>query len=192
MFPDLSALLADRSPAKALAGLAGALGQPALDRLVLLLNHVLSREAVAMERLRPHAGARLEVQADPWVPLLPPPPVLRLRITPAGLLEACPPDEPGAPALRVRLDMSQPLAVVQSLADGRVPAAQVAGDARLAAEVDWLIAHLRWDLMDDLEAVFGQGPAQFLTLAGQAVSAALARFRPGSAQPEAAADRQGP
>jgi ubiquinone biosynthesis protein UbiJ len=154
------------------------LAQPALERVVLLLNHVISREMVAMERLKPHAGALLEVRAEPQLPWLPPLPAMRLRVTPAGLLEACGPDNDDIPTLRVLLDASQPLAFAQALAEGRVPPAQVEGDVRLAAEADWLMANLRWDLMDDLEAALGAGPAQVLTLLAQSVRAALARWLP--------------
>ena len=162
------------------------LAKPAMERVVLLLNHVLSREAVAMERLRPHAGAVLEVMAEPPLPPLPflpaPPalPPMRLRITPAGLLEVCEEGDDTAPTLRVLIDASQPLAFAQCLMDGRVPPAQVEGDVRLAAEADWLMANLRWDVMDDLEAALGAGPAQVLTLVGQTVRSALARWRPGA------------
>jgi hypothetical protein len=65
-----------------------ALVAPALaTRLTLLLNHVLSAERVATERLVPHAGRTVALTLQGWPSLLPPPPVLAWRITPAGLLE---------------------------------------------------------------------------------------------------------
>lgn len=130
-----------------------------------------------MERLRPHAGALLEVSAEPSLPWLPTLPALQLQISPAGLLEPADPNESAAATLRVRLDASDPLKVLQNLAEGRVPSAQVEGDVRLAAEVDWLMANLRWDVMDDLEAAFGAGPAQALTLLAQTVRDAFTRRR---------------
>lgn len=45
---------------------------PALqDRLVLLINHVLSREPIAARRLRPLAGRGLVVHLSGWPALLP-------------------------------------------------------------------------------------------------------------------------
>ncbi|MFX8227115.1 hypothetical protein ABTL27_19755, partial [Acinetobacter baumannii] len=61
---------------------------PALqDRLVLLINHVLSREPVACQRLRPLAGRGLPVHLAGWPSLLPAVPDLALGVTPAGLFE---------------------------------------------------------------------------------------------------------
>jgi ubiquinone biosynthesis protein UbiJ len=49
-----------------------ALLAPALmERLVLLTNHVLSAEPVAVERLRPHAGRVLRIELDGWPRALP-------------------------------------------------------------------------------------------------------------------------
>jgi ubiquinone biosynthesis protein UbiJ len=40
------------------------LAPAAIERLTLLINHVLGREPVAMERLKPHAGRVLLLQAE--------------------------------------------------------------------------------------------------------------------------------
>lgn len=157
MLPDLQALIA---PA-------------VLERLTLLANHVLSREPAAMQRLRVHHGAVLQVLADPWPALLPKPPAASFRVTPAGLLEWCPQSDGQAPNLRVVIDAANPLAVALRLASGQAPAAQVEGDSRLAGDVDWLFAHVRWDLVDDLEAAFGPTVAQGLGVVGQSLRAAM-------------------
>ena len=48
---------------------------PALqDRLVLLINHVVSREPIAAQRLKPLAGRGLVVHLAGWPSLLPPAP----------------------------------------------------------------------------------------------------------------------
>ena len=39
-----------------------------------MLNHVLASEAVATERLRPHAGRAVALTLDQWPSLLPAPP----------------------------------------------------------------------------------------------------------------------
>ena len=182
MFPDLST-----PTGAAWAGLTGSLSPAIMDRLVLLLNHVLSREPAAQERLKPHAGALIEASLTPAGPILPLPlplplalpalPPLRLRVTAAGLLEREHSNDGAAPALRVQIDGSQPMAVLRAVLAGQAPKAQIDGDAQLAADVDWLAAHVRWDVMDDLQAAVGPSAAQLLTLLGVAMRSALERVR---------------
>jgi len=153
---------------------------PALmERLTLLINHVLWREPAAVECLRPHAGRVLQVQVDDWPALLPPWPRLAFRVSPAGLLEWCGPQEDlVSPDLRVRIGSRDPARAALALLSGRAPAMQVEGDAQFAAAVQWLADHVRWDLADELHRLLGPGPAQVLaTLAASArqALAALAR-----------------
>ena len=63
------------------------LAEAAVARLALFINHVLASEAVATQRLQPHAGRVLAVQMKNWPAVLPPWPPLVFRITPAGLME---------------------------------------------------------------------------------------------------------
>jgi ubiquinone biosynthesis protein UbiJ len=154
------------------------LAPAAIERLTLLINHVLGREPVAMERLRPHAGRVLLLQAEGWPALLPPWPVLAFRVTPAGLLEWCGQDAPPTPDLQVRLDASNPALLVLGALSGRQPAVHVEGDARLAGDVNWLLENLRWDLADDLQRLLGPAPAQLLAQAGPAIQKALAQLAP--------------
>ena len=152
----------------------------AMERLTLLLNHVLSREPSAMQRLQPHVGALLEVVPQGWPRLLPRPPEAVFRITPAGLLEWV--GEPALPpSLRVVIDASNPAALGVDLLSGIAPAAHVEGDSRLAGDIDWLIANLRWDIADDLEAIFGPTVAQVMASVGRAVRQALDLALKGSA-----------
>ena len=65
------------------------LAPAAMERLTLLINHVLRREPAAVERLLPHAGRSLRVEPEGWPAWLPPLPALAFRVTPAGLLEWC-------------------------------------------------------------------------------------------------------
>ena len=154
------------------------LAPAAIERLTLLINHVLEREPVAMERLKPHAGRVLLLQAEGWPAILPPWPVLAFRVTPAGLLEWCGQEAPSTPDLQVRLDASNPALLVLGALSGRQPAVHVEGDARLAGDVNWLIENLRWDLADDLQRLLGPGPAQLLAQAGPAIQQALAQLAP--------------
>lgn len=157
----------------------------ALDRAVLLANHVLAGEEMAMQRLRPHAGRVVRVQAQGWPALLPPWPPVDLRLTAAGLLER-PGDSPtsgGEPDLHLAVDASNPAGLAWRLAMGERPAVQVQGDAALAADVDWVVTHVRWDVAADLERVLGPGPAQAMTAfvgsLAQALREAVQAWPPG-------------
>jgi len=173
------------------------LAPAALERLVLLANHVLSGEPEARERLVPHAGRLISLELLDLPALLPRMPAVVLRVTPAGLLEACGPG--AAPAaeeadLQLRVRAADPAALLLAALSGQPPAAELQGDARLAADVNWLIANLRWDVAADLERLFGPAVAQrlseFLGALGRGVGEALrmagARLRgspPGSGGP---------
>lgn len=137
----------------------------ALERLVLLANHILSAEPVAMQRMAPHAGRRISLEVLDWPALLPRWPVVALRITPAGLLEWCGPQglPPGEEAdLQLRVQASDPAALALAALSGQPPPVQLQGDAQLAADVNWLIAHVRWDVAADLERLFGPAAAHRL------------------------------
>ena len=58
-----------------------------MQRLTLLVNHLLTAEPAAMQRLLPHVGKRLRVEWIDWPSLLPVPPIAEFEVTPAGLLE---------------------------------------------------------------------------------------------------------
>jgi ubiquinone biosynthesis protein UbiJ len=70
-----------------------------------------------------------------------------------------------------------PFAIAQELIAGDKPAVRIEGDVQLAAEVNWLIDHVRWDIEEDLARLMGDarpyvgagcteygpcGPAQFV------------------------------
>jgi ubiquinone biosynthesis protein UbiJ len=147
----------------------------ALDRAVLLANHVLAGEEMAIQRLRPHAGRVVRVQAQGWPELLPPWPPVDLRLTAAGLLERAGEGASafGEPDLHLGVDASNPAGLAWRLAMGERPAVQVQGDAALAADVDWVVSHVRWDLAADLERVLGPGPAQAMTVFASSLARAL-------------------
>ncbi|MBT9504606.1 MAG: SCP2 sterol-binding domain-containing protein [Burkholderiaceae bacterium] len=163
------------------------LAPAAQDRLTLLLNHVLSRESVAMERLKPHQGATVLVELKGWPALLPMPPALALQITPAGLLErlAAVPEQP---SLRVQLDASNPAAMALGALTGVQPKVEIQGDAGLATDMNWLMQNLRWDIEDDLAKLLGPAPAHELARWGKGIAAAGAKL----AQSVAAINPMGP
>ena len=151
-----------------------ALLAPALmDRLVLVVNHVLLREPQAVARLLPHRGRvlRLELMQLPRLLQLQQAPPLAFMVTPAGGVEWC--REPVDADLRVRIDAANPAALALQLAGGQLPALDIDGDAQLATDVDWLLKNLRWDVADDLQRLFGPALAHELGRLGTALSRAL-------------------
>lgn len=143
-----------------LDALAQALAPPVLERLTLVLNHVLRSEPAALARLGPHAGRELSVELGGWPTLLPPAPPMRWRVTPAGMLEWCGSvAAQGGADLRVVVEAGNPAALLARALAGERPAVQVDGDAAFAADVGWLLQNLRWDVGADLERAFGPAVA---------------------------------
>lgn len=145
------------------------------QRLTLLINHVISREPVAMQRLAPHAGRRVVLEVQGWPSWAPPLEPLCLAVTPAGLFEWQPHglQSEVQPDLRVRVLLSDPLHLAPRMFQGQLPPVQVEGDAALAADVNWLAEHLRWDVADDLQRWAGPAVAQGLAQLGGTLKAGL-------------------
>ena len=151
----------------------------ALQRLTLLVNHLLSAEPAAMQRLLPHSGKRLRVELTDWPSLLPLPPVVAFRVTPAGLLEQGDDTDTAATTdaeLQLRIAAANPALLMLRLAAGERPAVQVQGDAQFAADLNWLAENLRWDLEGDLARVVGPLPARQAAALGSALAAGLRRW----------------
>jgi len=144
-----------------------------MERVTLAANHVLGAEPVAVARLRPYAGQSFELALTGWPALLPPPPPLAFRITPAGLLEWCGLQPPAQPGLRLRVDAANPAALLARALAGETPDMAVDGDAALAADLHWLVQNVRWDLEADLERLFGPMAAQPLAVLARMMARAL-------------------
>jgi len=156
-----------------LQNLQGLLVPAVVERLVLVVNHVLAAEPVAMQRLAPHHGRVIALEWMQWPSWLPTAPVLRFRVTPPGLLEWCGLDDPAPATLAVQIDASSPaLLFARSLA-GEPPPLTISGDAALATDIRWLVDNLRWDVEADLERYFGPVVARQLGRLGSALAAAL-------------------
>ena len=147
---------------------------PALqDRLVLLINHVLTREPIAARRLQPLAGRGLVVHLSGWPSLMPAVPDLILGVTPAGLFERLDVAPSGTGGLRIEIDASNPARLALGALSGEAPGVTVQGDAAFAGEMHWLMDNLRWDIEDDLAAVVGPLPARQLAQFGRALRRSL-------------------
>jgi len=144
-----------------------------MERVVLLLNHVVAAEPQAMERLRGHAGRTLRIELEGWPSILPAPAPIGLRVTPPGLVEWL--ESPGdlPPDLRVAVDAANPALAFARFVAGERPQVRVEGDAAFAADVDWLIANLRWEVQDDLAKIVGDAAAREIARFGGAVAKAV-------------------
>jgi ubiquinone biosynthesis accessory factor UbiJ len=162
------------------------LAPAAMERLTLVINHVVGSEPAATARLRPHAGRSIVVLPRDWPRLLPPLPALAFRVTPAGLLEWCGLAGLESPDLSVSLDASNPARVALQALAGETPQVQIEGDAQFAGDIHWLLVNLRWDVAADLERLFGPGPAQTLHRSGAWLGRGL---KAAIAQANAVADR---
>jgi ubiquinone biosynthesis protein UbiJ len=152
------------------------LGTSVMERAVLLVNHVLRSEPVATARLAAHSGRRIELRFDGWPDLLPALPATDFRISAAGLVEwggAGQADRAEPADLRITVDASNPLLVAAQALSGDRPRIDVAGDAVLATDVNWLFDNLRWDIEDDLAKLVGPAPAREAARVGGAIAAAL-------------------
>ncbi len=135
-------------------------------RMVLLLNHVLMQEPEAQARLGRCKGRVVLAQ---WRSFN-----VRLQATPAGLLDLAKPQ--AQPDLTLTVTETSPLGLTQAALRGERPAVAVEGDVQLAAEVNWLVEHVRWDLEEDLSRVLGDAPAHAVCETARRMAAALRQF----------------
>jgi len=144
-------------------------------RAVLLLNHVLMQEPEAQARLARQQGRTVRVE---WRHLS-----LQLVATPAGLLDRVLPGNARLPDLSLTVQESSPLALAQAALRGDKPPIKIEGDVQLAAEVGWLVDHVRWDLEEDLSRLIGDAPAHTVGQTAHRAATALREFiaRRGSA-----------
>ena len=121
-------------------------------RIVLMLNHVLTQERAATSRLMRQQGHVVLVR---WRSFF-----VRFLITPAGLLDLA--GENAKPDLSLTAMEKSAAVIAQSLLRGDKPAIRIEGDVQLAADVNWLVDHVRWDVEDDLARIVGDAPAHVL------------------------------
>lgn len=135
-------------------------------RAVLFLNHVLQQEPEAQQRVARQQGRVVLFQ---WRFV-----TVKFVATPAGLLDLAPED--AASDLTLTVTEESPFGLARATLGGDKPPVQIVGDVQLAAEVNWLVDHLRWDVEDDLARLIGDVPAHAIAGAAARVVAALRRF----------------
>jgi ubiquinone biosynthesis protein UbiJ len=133
------------------------LRQEAQLKLVLFLNHVLQTSPQAMARTRRLAGRTIQIRWQRHT--------LEWVFTGVGLLESR--------AAQPQADLVLSLGEV-SLLDllshglrGERPPLRIEGDVQMAAEVNWLVDHVRWSPEEDLARLLGDVPARALFELGQ-------------------------
>jgi ubiquinone biosynthesis protein UbiJ len=99
---------------------------------------------------------------------------MELVATPAGLLDLAPAG--AVPELTLTVTEDSPFDIARATLRGDKPSVQIIGDVQLAAEVNWLVDHVRWDIEDDLARVIGDVPAHTLGNAVRRVAGALRQF----------------
>jgi len=127
---------------------------------------VLMQKSEAMGRLARQKGQVLLVQ---WRSLH-----FKLVATPAGLLDLAEPE--ATPDLVMTMTDESPLALAQTALRGEKPSVRIEGDVQLAAEVNWLTEHVRWDIEEDLARVMGDVPAHTLSQMAQSMVGTLRQF----------------
>ncbi len=135
-------------------------------RVVLFLNHVLQQEPEAQQRLLRQQGRVVRFQ---WRFV-----TMELVATPAGLLDLAPAGS--VPELTLTVTDDSPFDIARATLRGDKPSVQIIGDVQLAAEVNWLVDHVRWDVEDDLARVIGDVPAHTLSNGVRRVAGALRQF----------------
>jgi len=138
------------------------------QRWILLLNHVLMQEVQATQRLQRQQGRVLLVRWRDYT--------FRVQVTPAGLLDLAPAHS--TPDLTLLLAQESPLDLANSVWRGQKPTVRIEGDVQLAADVNWLVDNLRWDLEEDLSRLMGDAPAHLLVQALHGLADALRALRP--------------
>ncbi len=139
------------------------------QRVVLLLNHVLMQEPVARDRLQRQKGRQVQVR---WRDQ-----VFQCCFTPAGLVEFVSNETSSKAAdLVLRVNESSPLNLAHTVLQGNKPPIHIEGDVQLAAEVNWLFDHVRWDPEEDVARLIGDAPAHTLVQTAKRIVDALRSF----------------
>jgi ubiquinone biosynthesis protein UbiJ len=151
--------------------------QEAQLKLVLFLNHVLQSAPTVLPRTRRLAGKTVQLRWQRhevvWA------------FTPAGLLEVAP---AGPQAdLTLNLGDASPWDLAAHVVKGERPPLRIEGDVQMAAEVNWLVDHVRWSPEEDLARLVGDAQAHALFEMGRRVIQGLRGFAAKGRAPEARA-----
>lgn len=136
------------------------------QRMVLFLNHVLMQEKEAMDRLLRQRGRIARVQWRQYS--------VALLVTPAGLFDVAP--EGAAPDLMLEVMETSPFSLAQTALRGDKPSIRIEGDVQFAAEINWLVDNVKWDVEEDLARLIGDVPAHTVAKVARMAAQALRQF----------------
>ncbi|PIG00423.1 hypothetical protein [Comamonas sp. 26] len=136
------------------------------QRLVLFINHVLMQEKEAMDRLLRQKGRIARVQWRQYS--------VALLVTPAGLFDVAPED--AAPDLMLEVTETSPLSLAQTALRGGKPSIRIEGDVQFAAEINWLVDNVKWDVEEDLARLVGDVPAHTIAKVARTAAQGLRQF----------------
>ena len=91
-------------------------------------------------------------------------------------MEWVPSSESSKPDLILQVNETSPFVLAKSVLQGDKPPIRIEGDVQLAAEVNWLIDHVRWDVEEDLSRIIGDAPAHMVVQNAKKVVEALRSF----------------
>jgi len=140
----------------------------AQQRVILFINHVLMQEPAARARLQRQKGSSIQLVWRDFV--------FQCVCTPAGLIEWVPTHESAKPDLILQVNEPSPFELARAALQGEKPPIRIEGDVQLAAEVNWLIDHVRWDAEEDLSRIIGDAPAHIVVQNAKKVVEALRNF----------------
>lgn len=129
---------------------------------VATINHLLTAESWAREKLRPFSG---EIARFVLLPL----PDLLLRVTAEGLVETVEPALSDTASLTIKLSLAALPAFLQggTAANGAMKHVEISGRVDFASAVQSVALHLRWDIEEDLSGIVGDIAAVRMVQAGR-------------------------
>ncbi|MGB5079292.1 MAG: hypothetical protein WBO23_00940 [Burkholderiales bacterium] len=125
------------------------------------LNHLLSQQRWAAERLKAFSGQGVEFRCPPF-------PDLRVRILDSGLLDRA---EASAASSLVVSFKPAALPLLIGRDETALKHVDIEGSAELASTVQYLARHLHWDAEEDLSRILGDVLAHGLASQGRAFAA---------------------
>ena len=99
---------------------------------------------------------------------------LALVVTPAGLFNVA--EEHAVPDLLLEVTDTSPLSLARNVLRGDKPAIRIEGDVQFAAEINWLVDNVQWDVEEDLARIVGDVPAHTLAKLGRTLAQGLRQF----------------
>jgi ubiquinone biosynthesis protein UbiJ len=119
-----------------------------MQPLPAIINHLLSRQSWARDKLMAHAGKSVRIDA---VPLL-----FTLLVSASGEVESIP--DPGKTDVAFKLSLAQ-LPLMLADPERALKSVHLTGDAEFAQTLGTLMRELRWDAEEDLSRLIGDVPA---------------------------------